>query len=146
MRGLARLVEGQRCFADEFGLGYGRVFRDEFDSFKNRRVEEVLRDWLTGGEAGARQLGLLLEDLLQHQLALVGALDGIASEAVRQLSPELVKKATPGVLGIRPWVWRSYRNLHRGFVENPVLRHQKLVLGGFVNGYVRARKKSEKSS
>ncbi|BCR03011.1 hypothetical protein DESUT3_00800 [Desulfuromonas versatilis] len=140
--GLARLVEGQRCFAEELGLAYGRVFGDGYESFKNRKPEEVLREWLTGAEDGAEHLQVLLEDLLQHQLALMEALEGVADEVLRQLSPERIEQASPGVLGLRPLAWRRFRRLHAEFAGNPHLRHQKLILEGFLNGYVKAREQS----
>lgn len=146
VQGLARLVEGQRCFAEEFGLTYGRVFRDEFEQFKGKKVENVIRQWLNDGDNGIQSLQGLLDDLLRHQLALVGALDGIAAEAVDQLSPQRVEKASPGLLGMRPFAWRCYRKLHRQYVQNPQLRHQNLVLNGFVTGYIREREKLNQPS
>lgn len=141
IRGLARLAEGQRCFAEEFGLNYGRVFRDEFEPFKGKNPETVIRQWIKEGEGGAQRLQGLLDDLLQHQLALVGALEGIANEAVDQLSPKKAESASPGLLGLRPFAWHCYRKLHRQYVQNHQLRHQNLVLNGFVTGYIREREK-----
>lgn len=146
IRGLARLAEGQRCFAEEFGLNYGRVFRDEFEPFKGKNPETVIRQWIREGEGGAQRLQGLLDDLLQHQLALVGALEGIANEAVDQLSPQKAENASPSLLGMRPLAWRYYRHLHRQYAQNQQLRHQKLVLNGFVTGYIREREKQAQSS
>jgi hypothetical protein len=146
VQGLARLAEGQRCFADEFGLNYGRVFRDEFEQFKGKNPETVIRQWLKEGESGTRRLQGLLDDLLRHQLALVGALEGIAVETVEQLSPQRIEKSSPGLLGLRPFAWRCYRKLHRQYVQNQQLRHQNLVLTGFVTGYIREREKQSQSS
>lgn len=141
IRGLARLAEGQRCFAEEFGLNYNRVFRDEFEPFKGKNPETVIRQWIRDGEDGAQRLQGLLDDLLQHQLALVGALEGIANEAVDQLSPQKAESASPSLLGMRPFAWRCYRNLHRQYAQNQQLRHQNLVLKGFITGYIREREK-----
>ena len=146
VQGLARLVEGQRCFAEEFGMNYGRVFRDEFEQFKGKKVENVIRQWLNDGNNGILRLQGLLDDLLRHQLALVGALEGIAAEAVDQLSPQRVEKASPGLLGMRHFAWRCYRKLHRQYVQSPQLRHQNLVLNGFVTGYIREREKQNQPS
>ena len=44
VEGTASLVEGQRCFADEFGLSYGRVFSDDFESFKSKDNCKVISD------------------------------------------------------------------------------------------------------
>lgn len=146
VRGLASLTEGQRCFAEEFGLNYGRVFRDDFEQFKGKNPEKVIRQWLREGDHGIRNLQGLFDDLLRHQLALVGALEAVAAEAVEQLSPQRVEKASPGLLGMRPFAWRCYRKLHRQYVQNHQLRHQNLVLNGFVAGYIREREKQNNPS
>ena len=52
-RGMARLVEGQRQFAEEFGLPYSRVFSDGYESFKGRQVEAAVRDWFLDEHAGS---------------------------------------------------------------------------------------------
>ena len=142
VQGLARLTEGQRCFADEFGLNYGRVFGDEYEPFKGKQPEKVILQWLRDGEKGAQQLQQLLDDLLKHQLAMVAALEGIANETVEQLSPARIKKNSFGFLGVRPFAWRSYRDLHRRFAQDDQLRHKKLVINGFVSGYIREREKN----
>lgn len=142
VQGLARLAEGQRCFADEFGLNYGRVFSSEYETFKGQKSENVICQWLDEGEEGAQRLQQLLDDLLKHQLALLGALEGIASETVDQLCPKRVKLNSPGFLGIRPFAWRSYRNLHRKYAQDHQLRLNELVINGFVSGYIREREKN----
>ncbi len=141
VQGLAQLAEGQRCFADEFGLKYGRVFSNEYEPFKGQQPEKIIRQWLCEGEEGAQRLQLLLDDLLKHQLALISALEGIANETVDQLSPERVEKRSVRVLGLRPFAWRNYRNLHRRYAEDQQLRLKNLVIGGFIAGYVREREK-----
>ncbi len=82
VEGLASLIDGQRCFADEFGLSYGRVFDTDHESFKGKDTCKVITEWLRGGEEGAAQLNRLFEDLAQHQLALVETFDEIAAESV----------------------------------------------------------------
>lgn len=139
VRGLARLVEGQRCFAEEFGLHHSRVFGEDYEAFKGHNPEAVLRRWLQEGEAGTRKLEGLLDDLLQHQLALVTAMEGIAEAALDQFCPQKAAAASPGLLGLRPLAWRTYRNLHRTYAQNRQLQHQNLVIAGFVTGYTRAR-------
>ena len=138
VRGLAGLVEAQRCFAEEFGLPHDRVFSAELEEFKGRKPEEVLREWLSGGEEGLGRLQSLFEDLAQHQLALVGGLDGIALEAVAQMENNI----RTGGGGRRPF-WRflapSRRTLRRQLLSDSTLRHVRVVMPGFVHGYVRAR-------
>ncbi|ALC17983.1 hypothetical protein DSOUD_3263 [Desulfuromonas soudanensis] len=146
MQGLARLIEGQRCFAEEFGLAYGRVFCEEFEDFKGNTPDEVFRLWADGGEEGILRLTRVFDDLVYHQLALVAALDGVARETVAELSPRRVAEQAPGWLGLKPFVWRSYRLLHRKLEHNPNLRHARLVLPGFVKGYVRCREEWKKQT
>lgn len=144
VQGLARLAEGQRCFADEFGLNYGRVFSSEYEDFKGQKPEKIIWQWLHEGEEGAQRLQQLLDDLVKHQLALLGALEGIASEAVDQLCPKRAKQNSPGILGLRPFAWRSYRDLHRKYAQDHQLRLNELVINGFVSGYTREREKTTK--
>lgn len=133
--GLAGLVAAQRCFADEFGLAYSRVFSDGYEAFKGRDPEEVVREWLAGGEDGLRRLERLFDDLAQHQLALVGALDGVALEAMSVLAEKDRRKRR---------LWLPFRPLsgdllRRQLAGDQVLRHARVVLPGCAHGYVRAR-------
>ncbi|MEN8141303.1 MAG: type VI secretion system-associated FHA domain protein [Thermodesulfobacteriota bacterium] len=140
--GITSLIEVQRCFAEEFGLSHGRVFQNDFEDFKDRPMQEVLTEWLTGGASGADSLAQIIEDLNEHQIALISALDGVASEALEQLRPRSHRGKGPGVLGIRPMAWSHYRNFHRKLRENKNIRHQQLVMPGFVSRYVESREKS----
>ncbi len=78
--GFGQLVEGQRRFAEEFGLPYERVFSDGFEAFKGRDVRGVIRDWLQGKGGGADELDRLLRDLAEHQLALLCAAEAVSRE------------------------------------------------------------------
>lgn len=144
VQGLARLAAGQRCFADEFGLNYGRVFSSGYEDFKGQKPEKIICQWLCEGEEGAQRLQQLLDDLVKHQLALLGALEGIASEAVAQLCPKRAKLNSPVILGLRPFAWRSYRDLHRKYAQDHQLRLNELVINGFVSGYTLEREKTTK--
>lgn len=137
-RGLAGLVTAQRCFAEEFGLAYGRVFSDGYEAFKGCPPEEVLREWLAGGEEGMRRLQGLFDDLARHQLALVGALDGVALEAMALLE----RGAGPGRGKGRLWPLPGRRTgeaLRRRVAGDFAFRHARVVLPGGAHGYVRAR-------
>lgn len=78
--GIARLVEGQKQFADEMGLPYARIFEDGFEAFKDAPVEDVLFGWLTAGNDGHANIEQLFVDLLGHQMALVEALADTRSQ------------------------------------------------------------------
>lgn len=138
VRGLAGLVAAQRCFAEEFGLAYGRVFSDGYESFKGRAPEEVVKEWLGGGEEGLGRLQRLFDDLAQHQLALVGALDGVALEAITVLGERNDSRKGRGRLWL-PFRRRSRDQLRRQLAGDHALRHARVVLPGCAHGYVRAR-------
>lgn len=135
-RGLASLVEGQRQFAEEFGLPYGRVFADGFEGFKGRAAEAVIREWLTDREHGAERVEALFSDLVAHQMALVAALDGAVLHALEgsdaadsedelPLWARIVRSITPG---------------KQRETADPGLRYLCLVAPAFVTAYDRARK------
>jgi len=82
--GLARLVDGQRQFAEEFGLPYGRVFDDAFEPFKSRDTREVLRDWVPSDE-GPEHLQQLLLNIAHHQLAVLQAAEHVVGRSVQPM-------------------------------------------------------------
>lgn len=116
--GLARLIVAQYRFAEEFGLSSARVFPHGAEPLWDRELETVLERWLCQGE-DLGQFEWLLADLAGHQLALTQALDGVAVEAVAQIGSSHRRQAE--------------------LATNPVLRHLRLVLPGFLTGYIRAR-------
>ncbi len=137
--GIARLVEGMRCFADEFGLARGRVLAEVCDDLQGHRPEDILRGWLRGGEEGAQRIHHLFDALASHQMALVSGLEGVARETVSHFNPQQFQQRAPRVFGLRPGVWRSYCSYYRELVANDHQLHQKLVLPGFLAAYARAR-------
>ena len=130
-RGMARLVEELRDFVEAFGLAAEPVFQDLFEPFKDRRTEDVLREWLRGGQEGSCRLQALIDDLLDHQVALVSALDGIAAETVAQI----------GNCGRRrgPLAWSSRERRRKELAEYPRLRHALVVVPGLAQEYLRIR-------
>jgi hypothetical protein len=137
--GITRLIEVQRLFADEFGLSYQRVFQSDFEPFKDRPPQDILLEWLHDGPRGAGALAQILEDLSEHQVALISGLDGIATQALAELNPRKHKKKGVGVLGVRPMAWKHYKKFHEQMTDNKTARHQQLVLPGFVTHYVQTR-------
>lgn len=85
--GVARLVEGQKRFADEMGLPYTRIFNDGFEAFKNQDANSVILDWLYCGNEGCSNLESLFTDLMAHQLALVEAISAIQLDTSRKERP-----------------------------------------------------------
>jgi predicted component of type VI protein secretion system len=134
VEGLASLVEGQRCFAEEFGLSYARVFHDELESFKGEDTCNVISKWLREGEEGAASLSKLFDDLAQHQMALVEAADEVARESIDMA--KLSKAKLADKLG------ESNRTDSKKSKEAfRMALHQKLIMTAFVAGYAKSRER-----
>lgn len=134
VEGLAALVEGQRCFADEFGLSYGRVFNEQLASFRGKDTCKVISEWLRGGEEGAGMLKNLFDDLAQHQVAMVEAFDEVASESVD------IGKLTMGKLADKygfDTKCSSQKSKHKRELHIDV--HQQLMMTLFIARYAKAR-------
>jgi len=133
--GIIKLLEGQRCFADEFGLPYDRVFDEECQVFRNKKAEPILRSWLQDKIEGPTKFTRLINDLVEHNLALWAALDGVALESISRLGPSAVKYQSFNIFGWRPFAWITFRRIHKTFATNDYLRHQELVVKGFAKAY-----------
>lgn len=136
VEGLASLVEGQRCFADEFGLSYGRVFSDDLDSFRGNDSCKVISDWIRSGEEGGLRLKRLFHDLAQHQVALVEAFDEIATESLE--SGKLKKSKYADQYLFAGTVDSSRMKIKR---QQHVDAHQHMLMSLFVARYAKAREK-----
>jgi hypothetical protein len=134
VEGLASLVDGQRCFAEEFGLSYGRVFHNDQESFKGRDTCRVIGEWLRSGEEGAHKMSDLFDDLARHQVAVVEAIDQISKES-SDLG-KLKKSKLANKFGYDPRADSAVSKNRNGLNEDA---HQRLILSAFVAGYARAR-------
>jgi hypothetical protein len=135
LAGIAKLLVGQRRFTEALGLPYERVFAEECQVFRHNAPDPILRGWLLDPDAGANNLSRLIDDLVEHNLALCAALDGVALESISRLSPAAVKAASFNIFGWRPFAWLTFRRLHRDYSTNDYLRHQELVVLGFAKAY-----------
>ncbi|SDL99694.1 hypothetical protein SAMN05660860_01640 [Geoalkalibacter ferrihydriticus] len=144
--GLARMIEGLRCFADEFGLAQRRVLGSAWEEFQGRCAEDVLRAWLRDEDEGAQRIQRLFDDLMGHQMALLSGVEGVAREAAAHFNPRQVEQGTPRLLGMRPGAWRNYCRYYRELTANDHHLHRTLVLPGFVTAYVRAREARRESA
>jgi hypothetical protein len=135
LSGVAKLLEGQRCFAEEFGLSYPTILHPECEVFRQRKPETIIREWFQDKTDGPQKFSRLIEDLVEHNLALCAALDGVAQESINRLSPAAVKSKGLGIFGWRPFSWLTFRRLHRSFQNNDYLRHQEIVVKGFAKAY-----------
>jgi hypothetical protein len=142
IEGLATLVDGQRVFADEFGLSYKRVFQDDLESFKDSDSRKVLSEWIRDGEDGAEKLRVLFEILAQHQTALLEAADKVANESIALSKVKKSKFADLLGLDAKEFSkqYKSDHEFHRAL-------HQHLIVTAFTSGYANAREqmKAEQS-
>lgn len=135
LTGLIKLLEGQRRFTEELGLPFARIFDDECQVFRNKRPELILQDWLRDKLEGPEKFNCLINDLVEHNLALCAALDGVALESMTRLSPTSIKTASLSIFGWRPFAWLTFRRIHKLYANNDYLRHQELVVKGFAKAY-----------
>jgi hypothetical protein len=139
LAGLSRLLVGQKRFAEELGVPYTRVFAEECQVFRNKEPDMILRDWLRDKTEGPQKFKQLINDLVEHNLALHAALDGVALESISRLSPKAVKAESFSIFGWKPFAWLRFRRLHRAYATNDYLRHQELVVNGFTKAYCAQR-------
>ncbi len=146
LTGLIQLLKGQRCLTEELGLSYTRIFDEECQVFRNKKPEVILQDWLRDKLEGPEKFSRLINDLVEHNLALCAALDGVALESISRLSPTAVKTASFSIFGWRPFAWLTFRRLHRAFSTNDYLRYQELVVTGFAKTYCAHRENLRNSN
>lgn len=138
LQGIARLIEGQMRFADEFGLHYGRVFPDIHELLKNQDLEKVLKD-LLDADKSADFSQQLFDALVNHQLALMIALDDVALQTVKIIEQKLQSRCG--------W-WCRIKSCLRlnalqkssvDFNNNQQARYHELVVPAIVGAYMRVR-------
>ncbi len=141
VNGLIKLVDGQKSFANEFGLPFNRVFRHSAEVLRNNDTRQVIKNWLRDDQHGATHLSALLSDIIEHNLALCAALDGIAAETLEQLSPLTTRSHCSKLFGRPIFIWRTFKKRLCAFLTNDYLRHQQLVVAGFSKAYDQQRGK-----
>ena len=138
VEGVASLVDGQRCFAEEFGLSYGRVFHDDLESFKGKDTCRVISKWLRTGEEGATMLRNLFDDLAKHQMALVEAADEVARESATM--GKMSKSKLANMLGDNVKTG-SVKTKNKQDLHNSL--HQQMIMNALVTGYARSRERMQ---
>ncbi len=127
-QGLEQLVKGQIGFAESFGLNANRVFPASEEIGQASEFTQDLQKWLRNGKANIEQIQQLFDDLMQHQLALLAALDGVALKALQVNSSNH---------------WLQKRLMARSpvaeLINDPNQRFQQLITPGFIQAYVHAR-------
>ncbi len=144
--GLAQLIDGQRRFADEFGLKQDLVFSTDLADIQKRGSSAVLRDWLTGTNPDASsQLDALFEDLAFHQSCLLASLDTITRRTIKYLGPELTVKGVSGLSKLGP-IWPHYRKRNRKIAADQQARYKVIIAPGVAFGYAKAKEKMLRKS
>jgi len=133
--GLTQLIRGQQQFAEEFGLSNVRVFPQSHHHLDGNSPEKFLKQLFRSGEAGIPQLQKLFMDMVEHQLALFGAIDAVAKETLTTLSPKTVQNENPSRFATGGNKWNFYKSYHKEFQINDNFRFNMIVAPGFVKKY-----------
>ncbi len=139
VKGIAKLIQGQRQFAEEFGLSNARVFPTTYHLLDGRSPEKCLKQIFRSGELGLLQLDALFKDMVEHQLALFSAIDAVAEETLISLSPKILSKEYPGRFATKGGKWSFYLRYHKEFQLNDTFRFNMIVAPGFVKKYSKTR-------
>jgi len=135
VKGMAKLIQGQMQFAEEFGLSHARVFPQSHHDLDGKNPEKWLKQIFRSGEPGVQQLSDLFNDMVEHQLALFSAIDAVAKEALTSLSPKNVQSENPRRFATHGSKWRFYKSYHKEFQINDSFRFNMIVAPGFVKKY-----------
>jgi len=74
VHGIARLIEGQRQFADEFGLSHSRVFPNSFEALEGQTPTQLAISLFSADWKSITDLENMFQDMIMHQVALFSAL------------------------------------------------------------------------
>lgn len=143
--GLSQLIEGQKQFADEFGLSLSRVFPQSFSFLDGHSVETIIADIFREGDLRQDDLEKLFKDIFMHQLALVGAIEHVALKTMHELSPDTIRSEINERWVTDGRIWKIYKSKFREFKENGQIRYERLIASGFVPAYARARETNIKN-
>lgn len=143
VHGIARLIEGQRQFADEFGLSLNRVFPHSYESLEGQTATQHAISLFTADWKSISELEDMFDDLISHQVALFTALDGIANESLRHMGDQGLAEGKSKVNDAR--AWRLHKQRLQELMENDALRFEKIVAKGFIDSYARTLEERHKS-
>ncbi|MFV2059353.1 MAG: type VI secretion system-associated FHA domain protein [Gammaproteobacteria bacterium] len=135
VQGMSLLIQGQRQFAEEFGLSNARVFPQSHYLLDGQSPDKCLKQIFRSGDLGIAQLQEIFNDMIEHQLALFSAIDAVAKEALTSLSPKNVQSENPSRFTTGGNKWRFYKSYHKEFQVNDSFRFNMIVAPGFVKKY-----------
>ena len=144
VHGIARLIEGQRQFADEFGLSLNRVFPNSYKSLEGQTPTQHAISLFTADWNSITELENMFNDLILHQVALFSALDGIANETLNQMGDDGLGDGKSKVNDAR--AWRLHKARLQELMDNDALRFEKLIAAGFVDNYARSLEQRDTST
>jgi len=143
VHGIARLIEGQRQFADEFGLSHSRVFPHSFEALEGQTPTQLAISLFSADWKSITDLENMFQDMIMHQVALFSALDGVAKETLNHMGDEGLSDGRSKVNDAR--AWRLHKERLSELLEDDTLRFDKLIASGFVDDYVKTREQRHKS-
>ena len=135
VHGIARLIEGQRQFADEFGLSLNRVFPKSYQALEGQTPTQLAISLFTADWKSITELEDMFHDLISHQVALFSALDGIANQTLAHMGDEGLGDGKGRLNDAR--AWRLHKERLQELRENDALRFEKLIAAGFVDHYAK---------
>lgn len=144
VHGLARLIEGQRQFADEFGLSLRRVFPNSHQLLEGQTSGKLAISLFTADWKSVSEVENMFADLIQHQVSLFSALDGIAYATLNHMGDEGLGDGRAKLNDAR--AWRLHKERLQELIDNDTLRFEKLVAGGFVRHYIKSHENRAKKS
>lgn len=139
VHGLARLIEGQRQFADEFGLSLNRVFPSVYKDLEGQSATQLAISLFKSDWNCINDLEKLIDDLMMHQVALFNGLDGVAKTVLDHMGEDDLMEGKAKINDAR--AWRLHKERLNEYIENDNLRFEQLVATGFVDKYVRTIEK-----
>ena len=143
VHGIARLIEGQRQFADEFGLSLRRVFPHSYKSLEGQTATQHAISLFSADWKSIAELEQMFDDLISHQVALFSALDGIANETLKHMGDDGLADGKTKVNDAR--AWRLHKERLQELLDNDALRFEKLIAKGFIDSYARTLERQQKS-
>lgn len=142
INGLAKLVECQREFAHEYGLGIEKVFPDSFNVLIGNRVKDIVTLLFEKGSKNTLEMKLLFNDLIAHQIALNSGLNGIAEEGLIQLNPKIIQSDSLSTVTDKrdAHSWRIFIMYYGEIYKNSNSRIDKIISSGLIKKYIHKTK------
>lgn len=137
INGFLQLIEGQKLFAQEFGLHMRRVFPALDEIIQTADFNTNIQAWLLEENNQNEKFWRdLFKVLIQHQFGLLRALDGVALQTLAELSAHSARNILPTFRHAKTMPIVQYKN-------NQQLRYQRIIQPGVVNNYFNNEKANE---